>query len=1222
MVPRPERGGASHVSNRDQQPHLAPRPHGQGRPATGRYRSASRVSEIDAWDNMQNHQLQNDSSSSDEDLHPRRHQPPTRPRHTRSVSHPFPSFFSSITKKRSGTMAAGPNDTGSDSMEEGPGAGFGGKQPPPSLPSPGRGHRTGSSVGSRDFATGRCMTCGSLVRWPKELLMFRCSICMTINDLQPLDRDVKREDNREVAVTFEEQSGSKDKTVSLDHTKSLVDQCLRSFLTSVLRDQAAGAAAHKESPAAPPPLLLSPGLLSAPPPSSAAPPTLRPKTSLNFEPRLAPGPPKSPNLHRRAPSWAGTTSESNSGLFPDKGHPLRDPIPRGSSSRHRHQAPSPGEDVKKIFRPLEEYLIQCVTSFQCLNSSFLTPRSQPQGSNGADSRPRRPSEHTGSRRETRTTSYPVPEIDPKLLLLGDFAENGTWWTGHEEVRSGRTPSARNQNGPSIVSSRSPHIDWVQLEEWYRTVIEPARVWPSVYESLVAEDPSLAVTPAELLDLEKRILAGQEHVQKALLKASETVLKRPGRRLTEPQDLRFLLIITANPLLHSSYKPYVGKVALLTPTTPSPRGSGPVSGRHSVIIKRIIGLMSNTPAECHNYLVAWFARYPQPAFVQTKDLVAGFLVYRLIRQGEKKHEGQVDYMGGLIPDIGPNRSAAALHAALGSTQSQRSKKQQEKQKKVVYQEDWQIKAAAQVLGFLFAANNMGHIRRDSSNRSESPGSSHRELVRSPGQILATSDFYVTLLDDSDLVGDFEAWERKLGRFSFCQHPFLLSIGAKIQILEYEAKRQMENKARDAFFDSILSNRVVQQFLVLNIRRECLVEDSLRAVSEVIGAGGEDIKKGLRINFKGEEGVDAGGLRKEWFLLLVREVFNPDHGMFLYDEDSNYCYFNPNSLEPSEQFFLVGVVLGLAIYNSTILDVALPPFAFRKLLAAAPPPSSPTTQPRQPMTYTLDDLAEYRPRLAHGLRQLLEFEGDVESTFALDFTLDTVRYGAVERTLLCPGGDRRPVTNTNRREYVDAYVRYVLDTSVSRQFEPFKRGFYTVCANGGGGSGGPSSSALSLFRPEEIELLVRGSAGASDQTPLDVSSLRAVAQYDGWERKRKKNEKRTAADQEEDRHENDDEGDEGAEEEPTVRWFWEAFEGAPPREQRRLLAFITGSDRTPALGAASLGIRVCCLGDECGRFPTARTCFNSVGLWRATDGDRERFVKTLWRAVRESEGFGLK
>jgi E3 ubiquitin-protein ligase HECTD2 len=39
---------------------------------------------------------------------------------------------------------------------------------------------------------------------------------------------------------------------------------------------------------------------------------------------------------------------------------------------------------------------------------------------------------------------------------------------------------------------------------------------------------------------------------------------------------------------------------------------------------------------------------------------------------------------------------------------------------------------------------------------------------------------------------------------------------------------------------------------------------------------DFKKKLRIEFIGEMGVDAGGLTKEWFLLLVRELFNPDYG----------------------------------------------------------------------------------------------------------------------------------------------------------------------------------------------------------------------------------------------------------------------------------------------------------------------------------------------------------
>lgn len=306
------------------------------------------------------------------------------------------------------------------------------------------------------------------------------------------------------------------------------------------------------------------------------------------------------------------------------------------------------------------------------------------------------------------------------------------------------------------------------------------------------------------------------------------------------------------------------------------------------------------------------------------------------------------------------------------------------------------------------------------------------------------------------------------------------------------------------------------------------------------------------------------------------------MFIYDEDSQLCYFNPNAFETSDQFFLVGVVMGLAIYNSTILDVALPPFAYRKLLASAPisSPSS-SAHPRPNMTYHLEDLAEYRPRLASGLKQLLEYDGDVEDVFGLDFVVPVDRYGVVSQVPLCSGGDTKPVTNANRKEYVDLYVRYLLDTAVTRQFEPFKRGFYTVCGG----------NALSLFRPEEIELLVRGSDAS-----LDIKSLRANTEYDNWKTK-------------------DPDGTV-----PVIGWFWDTFENASPEEQRKLLLFITGSDRIPAMGASLLPIKISCLGDDEDRYPIARTCFNMLSLRRYAT--RERLEHMLWTAVHESEGFGLK
>jgi E3 ubiquitin-protein ligase HECTD2 len=117
-----------------------------------------------------------------------------------------------------------------------------------------------------------------------------------------------------------------------------------------------------------------------------------------------------------------------------------------------------------------------------------------------------------------------------------------------------------------------------------------------------------------------------------------------------------------------------------------------------------------------------------------------------------------------------------------------------------------------------------------------------------------------------------------------------------------------------------------------------------------------------------------------------------GLFAYDDDSRLCYFNPYCFESSEQYFLVGVVTGLAIYNSTILDIAFPPFVFKKLLASTPVTTNVTTStPRLTHGYSLEDLGELRPVLARGLRQLLDYDGNVQETFCRDFVVQEDRYG---------------------------------------------------------------------------------------------------------------------------------------------------------------------------------------------------------------------------------------
>ncbi|KAK9448095.1 uncharacterized protein V1518DRAFT_434351 [Limtongia smithiae] len=641
--------------------------------------------------------------------------------------------------------------------------------------------------------------------------------------------------------------------------------------------------------------------------------------------------------------------------------------------------------------------------------------------------------------------------------------------------------------------------------------------------------------------------GCQNLMNGLLKSSETLLKRPGKVLSSAGDLKFLLIIFENPVLYARRS----------------------AGRHSPILKRLFGLISSLNSTCHLYLVNWFARLQTQSFKMKVEMINSFTSHRLSK-----------------------------YCAVGNGGADIDQ----------YGSDWRIRAAARTLSLFFAAN----IR----------------VSKVP-----TSNFYNTMVDYIDITHDFDRWEKQgiptiisptprspgwghsssmsmspstssLGQsivnmgqspvkvssgsqfmydhssamssgaltpFTFCQYPFFLSMGSKITILEYDARRQMEIKAREAFFSTLNYKRVVQPHLILKVRRNCLIEDSLQQISSYE----TDIKKGLKIEFVGEDGVDAGGLRKEWFLLLAREMFDPLNGMFIYDEDSNYCWFNCSTFETADQYYLSGVVLGLAIYNSTILDIQFPPALFKKLLGCQ---------------CTLDDLKILRPSLAKGLKQLLDFEGNVEEAYCRDFVAEHDNYGSIVQVPLVPGGEHKAVTNSNRQEFVNRYVNFIFDISVDRQFQPFKRGFYHVIGG----------NALTLFRPEEIELLVRGSDDG-----LDIDALRAVAIYDGWGPAGSST-KMTI--------------NEIEESEPVINWFWEIFGDMEVVDQRRLLTFVTGSDRIPATGVANLIFKISKVGEDSDRFPISHTCFNQLCLYRYSS--KAKLEAKLIFAIMESKGFGLR
>lgn len=578
---------------------------------------------------------------------------------------------------------------------------------------------------------------------------------------------------------------------------------------------------------------------------------------------------------------------------------------RYSGAYREHSASNPESDGQNnrptLFRPLEEYIISSFKGCDCLNNSFTTV---------AAGQVAEPAPNANSNAKPQNPPAPVPpphadaifQPDAKTLLLGDLTENTSWWMGdygggfHGQKEKPDKPSSR------LVTSRSPRIDWIELAQWYQAVLTAGvswvEQWSAMRPTVMFDEGDMArIQRFDSIDLsvvEREVSEARLHLHRTLLKATENLLKRPRRPIKKVEDIRFLLILLANPLIYPSSAVSKAQAAAVSarqrthsnpsdinklsprdiksprkePPKPPPHRTGP--GQHSGVVKRILGIMAHLPDDCHHYLVSWFSRYSVGHFERIVDLFGSFVTYRMTRQHGRKRSQSSKNDDSLVPSFSSatGNTPAELHAAING---RHSKQEKDRDRPVVYGEDWQIQAAARVMAVLFTANTAYLPRKlDGSLGPFRPSSGRR------GNMIPISSFYNTLLDYSDLVADFEAWETRSSKFSFCQYPFFLSIWAKIHVMEHDARRQMEVKAREAFFNSILSRKAISQYLVLKVRRDCLVEDSLRGVSEVVGSSQQEIKKGLRIEFTGEEGVDAGGLRKEWFLLLVREVFDPEHG----------------------------------------------------------------------------------------------------------------------------------------------------------------------------------------------------------------------------------------------------------------------------------------------------------------------------------------------------------
>eukprot|EP00798_Chlamydomonas_sp_ICE-L_P023306 gene23306-30543_t len=360
-------------------------------------------------------------------------------------------------------------------------------------------------------------------------------------------------------------------------------------------------------------------------------------------------------------------------------------------------------------------------------------------------------------------------------------------------------------------------------------------------------------------------------------------------------------------------------------------------------------------------------------------------------------------------------------------------------------------------------------------------------------------------------------------------------------------------------------------IVRVRRTHLLCDAMAEIGRQFKG---DLLKPLRVHFIGEDGIDAGGVKKEFFLLLIAELLSPEIGLLEQQEESNTFWFKQAknlSEEEASRYLLLGVVLGLAVYNRVLLDFPLPLVLYKLLLGRG----------QQPLG--LRDLEDMQPSVARSLRALLKYDpmeggASVEDAFCLSFSIEMVMQGGGRELVeLKPGGDDIVVSSENRHEYVELLVDHLLNKSVAPHFKAFSRGFRMLCD-------GP---ATRLFNPQELERLVCGNPH------LDFTALQQNAKYEG--------------------------GFSSSTE--VIQWMWEIVRSVlTMEEKKRFLKFFTGSDRAPIGGLGSLKCVVQRDGTDSGKLPTSHTCFNTLLL--PEYASKAKLASLLKLAIMNSEGFGLE
>ncbi|KAF6040586.1 HUWE1 [Bugula neritina] len=366
---------------------------------------------------------------------------------------------------------------------------------------------------------------------------------------------------------------------------------------------------------------------------------------------------------------------------------------------------------------------------------------------------------------------------------------------------------------------------------------------------------------------------------------------------------------------------------------------------------------------------------------------------------------------------------------------------------------------------------------------------------------------------------------------------------------------------------LDEGIRREDLAVHVRRDHVFEDSYR---ELFRRTADEWKHRLYIVFEGEEGQDAGGLLREWYMIMSREIFNPNYALFMLTPQDRVTYtINQLSYYNSEHlsyFKFVGRVIAKAIYDNKLLECYFTRSFYKHITG-------------QPVRYTDMEAEDYS--FYQGLEFLLNH--DIKQLgYDLTFSTEIQELGVTQTRELKPNGTNIVVTEENKKEYVKLVCQLKMTGAIRKQLNAFLEGFYDVIPK----------YLISIFNEQELELLISG------LPTVDIDDLKANAEYHKY----------TATSLQ-------------------IVWFWRALRSFDQGERAKFLQFVTGTSKVPLQGFAYLEgmngtqkFQIHRDDRSTDRLPCAHTCFNQLDLPAYETYDKLK--KMLLLVINEcSEGFGL-